>query len=209
MKNGWVRESENWRGISTILGVNFFLGGGLKPWKNKAEKIAEKSPSKFPEKFAAYFPTFRQAKMKIHHQSALQSLGLKFSRVTNRGASFAESGRDFESQCFRVFKSQRFRDAKAQALRRLFDDPSQKLLSSASKCHFQSVIFHWGISRAPRTSLGTSPCTRAKVTLVHRSHTQQNKGKQVSFPEKTLGTPLEAIEFIFLCKGSTPETEQK
>ena len=33
------------RGMLTVLGVNLggeFLGGGLKPWKNKAEKLAEK-----------------------------------------------------------------------------------------------------------------------------------------------------------------------
>ena len=58
---------------------------------------------------------------------------------------------------------------------------SLALVSSVSECHFQSVTFRWGISRAPGSCLGTSPCTRAKATLVHRSHTQQNKVKQVSF----------------------------
>ena len=83
-------------------------------------------------------------------------------------------------------------------------------LSSASKCHFQSVVFRLGISRAPGSSLGTSPCTRAKVTLVHRSHTQQNKGKQVSFfwkaPRNAPGG--NRIPFL-LCKGSAPGTRQK
>ena len=69
----------------------------------------------------------------------------------------------------------------------------------------QSVIFRWGISRALGTSLGTSPCTRAKVTLVHRSHTQQNQGKQVSFSWKPLGTPLEAMEFLFFCAKGVPQ----
>ena len=57
---------------------------------------------------------------------------------------------------------------------------SRTFFSSASKYRFQSVIFRWGISRAQGSSLGTSPCTRAKVTLVRRSQTQQNKGKHVS-----------------------------
>ena len=46
---------------------------------------------------------------------------------------------------------------------------------------FKVSFFCLGISQAPGSPLGTSPGTRAKVTLVHRSHTQQNKGKQVSF----------------------------
>ena len=82
--------------------------------------------------------------------------------------------------------------------------------SSASKCHFQSVIFRWGISRAPGSSLGTSPCTRAKVTLVHRSHTQQNKGKQVSFSWKAPWNAPEGNRVpLLFCKGSTPGTQQK
>ena len=57
----------------------------------------------------------------------------------------------------------------------------QILGSSASKCHFQSVIFQWGISQATGSSLGPSPCTRVKMTLVRSSHTQQHKGNQASF----------------------------
>ena len=39
-------------------------GGGLKPWKNKAEKLVDNNwPSKFAEKFAGNFPKIRQAKI--------------------------------------------------------------------------------------------------------------------------------------------------
>ena len=82
--------------------------------------------------------------------------------------------------------------------------------SSASKCHFQSVIFRWGISRAPGSSLGTSPSTPAKMTLVHRSHTQQNKRKQVSFSWKApRNVPGGNRMPLLLCKGSTPGTQRK
>ena len=49
--------------MPTNLGVNFgreFFGGGLKSWKNKAEKFAEKKRHQiFAEKFAGNFPEIR------------------------------------------------------------------------------------------------------------------------------------------------------
>ena len=70
--------------------------------------------------------------------------------------------------------------------------------------HFQYVITRWGISSAPGTSLGTSPCTRARMTLVHRLHTQQNEGKQVSFSEKPLETPPEVTVFASFVQREYP-----
>ena len=43
------------------------------------------------------------------------------------------------------------------------------------------VSFSFGYFASTGESPGNLPCTHAKVTLVPRSHTQQNKGKQVSF----------------------------
>ena len=46
----------------------------------------------------------------------------------------------------------------------------------------------------------SSPCTRAKLTLVRRSHTQKTRENKCQFFLKSpLGTPLEAIEFLFFC----------
>ena len=55
--------------MPTILGVNFgrdlLSGGGLKTWKNKAEKTRGKiSPSNFAEKFAGDLPKIRRTKRK-------------------------------------------------------------------------------------------------------------------------------------------------
>ena len=46
----------------TILGVNVLGGGALKPWRNKAEKLEEKSLEKFAEKFTGNFPKIHQTK---------------------------------------------------------------------------------------------------------------------------------------------------
>ena len=71
--------------MPTILGVNLgreLVGGGLKPWKNKAEIRGKKSPSEFAEKFAGNVPKIRQAQIKNHPTSTLQNLGLKSSSET-------------------------------------------------------------------------------------------------------------------------------
>ena len=47
--------------MPTILGVKFgreFFGGGLKPWRYKAEIFAKHSLEKFAEKFAGNFLHF-------------------------------------------------------------------------------------------------------------------------------------------------------
>ena len=45
-------ETSGVRGMPTILGVNVFfgVGGGLKPWRNKAENSQEKFAEEFAEK---------------------------------------------------------------------------------------------------------------------------------------------------------------
>ena len=65
---------------------------------------------------------------------------------------------------------------------------------------------HRGVPWEP----GTSPSTPAKMTLVHRSHTQQNKRKQVSFSWKApRNVPGGNRMLLLLCKGSTPGTQRK
>ena len=68
VKKNWVQESEIGEECRRFLGVTLglnFLGGGLKPWRIKAEKLAENnSPSNFAEKFAGNFPKIRWTKIK-------------------------------------------------------------------------------------------------------------------------------------------------
>ena len=88
---------------------------------------------------------------------------------------------------------------------------NKDLTASKKDYPFQSVIFQWGISRAPGSSPGTSLCTRTRMKLVHRSHTQQNKGTtSVKFLRSHSEQPPggDRIPFL-LCKGSSPGTQHK
>ena len=67
----WVKKRElisDWRGMPTILGMNFgseFLGGrGLKPGEKGPKFCRKSSLEKFSEKFAGKFPKIRRAKFK-------------------------------------------------------------------------------------------------------------------------------------------------
>ena len=65
--------------MPTSLGVNFgceFFGEPEALEKQGRKIRYQNLPSKFAENFAGYFPNIRQAKIEIHHKSALQNVGM-------------------------------------------------------------------------------------------------------------------------------------
>ena len=78
-------------------------------------------------------------------------------------------------------------------------------LSSASKCHFQSVLLGKTISCVPGSPLGTSLRARTKMTLVQWPHAQQYKVKtSVIFLKGPLEPPCgQWNSFSFVRRGPT------
>ena len=91
------------------FGREFFLGGeGLKPWKNKAEKLAEKTTSKFAEKSAGNFLKFAKQR-KINPNPLCRTSGSIFApywkqRVSMKRAQVTNGHSVHKKKGFALFR---------------------------------------------------------------------------------------------------------